>query len=299
MYSMVFLPLILAKTPISVNSCHGSKAGVSKVTIDDTLYDLTELTKHQLISTDSDPTGLIYTYKLQMCGLSTSKCPDGDLELTSGAMMQVYTNLDGESECCVIAQWDKTGQWKKIENGIQVVYHNGGDCGFGTPRRAVLNYICDPSMTEKDTQNNWAVTNNYCTYTATIKTKYACGSAVAGLSWGGVFIIAFLSTFVVYFLVGFIYNVRVEKTGCSKESIPHREFWISFPSLAADGFNYVKYLICKYINCSKDTPHGIPNECDSCSPDVDIYSVDYGTGNLGSNLLHKKKQKKNVCSDEI
>ncbi|KCV71853.1 hypothetical protein H696_01267 [Fonticula alba] len=84
-----------------------------------------------------------------------------------------------------------------------------------------------------------------CKYVVTWSTKYACAgkSSSGGISGGGVFLIIFFVTLILYFSIGAFYNYKFRGLQ-GIEILPNSEFWMSLPSYIKDGcrFTYQKIM---------------------------------------------------------
>jgi len=270
--------------------------GASKVTLDGHEFDFTKLAGSELNSSDPGPDGTTYEYHFHMCGNCNETCVGADIE--QGAVIQKYTDATGMSQCYVLSLWDNTGHWVKTDNGVQVTYRNGADCGNGNPRQTVVNLNCDPDV-DVPKDNSWKVSNTNCQYTVTMATADAC-TGDEGMGWGSAFMLTMLVTGLIYFVVGFGYNYRFEGSGFSAESIPHREFWSQFPGLVRDGICYTQDRATRWRESTarKATP-GIPSDSTVAGASASPGDAEYGTGsgNLGAGLLAGKKTP--ICSDDI
>jgi len=165
-------------------------------------------------------------------------------------MVEQIVSNGGTEDCYNLATWDAsvTPSYSGNSGGQWVFNYPTGDTDCGNPARTwVPTFVCDENI---DFAFD-SVSETYCTYYATIRTKYACtgntecsqsANSILGdnkLSDGWIFIIVLFVAFVLYWIVGYAVMAKtVNKDGGFKDyknNIPQRGFWIACPKLVAAG----------------------------------------------------------------
>jgi len=175
------------------------------------------------------------TYYINICGQTTTA---GDKECKGAAVCQMsavgdYNNAGQLSSQAVFASNDtEPGQ------GLIVKYSDGTRCNNGDPRQTTITLVCDPSV---DPLVDMVKEVSHCSYSVYIRSKYACGESVSG---GGdtvalVILLILVCGFVLYFVVGAVYQKKVKDAANLREMIIHNEFWCSLPYLVKDGVLFI------------------------------------------------------------
>lgn len=132
---------------------------------------------------------------------------------------------------------------------LQAIY-GGGDhipeslCPGGLRSNLVIEIVCDPNI--KDAPETFSVQGPECSSGNTIISfPHASGCPVRviskGLSTGSIMLIIIFVGFAVYLIGGVVFNLAVRKES-GTNLIPNKSFWLDFPSLVKDGFNF---MLCK------------------------------------------------------
>jgi len=134
--------------------------------------------------------------------------------------------------------------------GIVVTYSKGDACSSGDNRATSILIQCDPLV--EDPIFKPVEESTHCTYAVTMTSKYGCGkkSSSGGETFALVLLLILVCGFILYFLVGIIYQKKVKGATGGKELIIHNEFWFSLPGLVKDGVQFI-FHCCKkgdYVN---------------------------------------------------
>jgi len=129
--------------------------------------------------------------------------------------------------------------------GIMVKYSNGDKCSNGDPRTTTISITCDPYC--DDPLIDMVKEVAHCSYSVHITSKYGCGESVSG--GGGdtaalVILLILIIGFILYFVIGAIYQKKVKDAANLREMIIHNEFWCALPSLVKDGVMFI-FHCCK------------------------------------------------------
>jgi len=206
-------------------------------------YDLSKLSHSagdpDSLRTTDDQGNYVY---VNICGPSSEKCTSG----TSVCMREKDT-YDYISLGRLESQEFTESVDAEPGKGLQVTYSDGDDCDFGN-YQTVISLVCDE--TEQGTIDS--IDDGECWYRMTIRSKYACGKEASSTSSGDdgsgassgdvvalVILIVLLVGFVLYFVVGAIWQKKKNDASSFHEYIIHYEFWSSLPGLIKDGVLFI------------------------------------------------------------
>jgi len=202
-------------------------------------YDLTSLYHDSQFSDNlfyQDPSTSELTY-INICGDTTTYCdPSSPVCRRSGLWSTMgYGALATQT----IGLIEKEG----VESGKGVtVHYSGGDyCPGSSGTSSTIHIICGTDETITDVKLN----PDGCSIVATISSKAGCGEEVEypGASGGEIFamvvLILLLVGVILYIGIGMLVNWKVKGAQTVPEMIPHREFWVSIPSLIVDGCKFI------------------------------------------------------------
>jgi len=178
-----------------------------------------------------------YTYKLNVCGLTTD-----------AACGQAMCQYDGSgAKVAGLGKYDGTETWNYLDAskpaaGVKVGFTNGDSCWMGTPQTRIVNveFPCAGS----DAQTFTITESPKCTFTISIPTTKSCpggggggSGSSGGISGGTVFLIILLVVIPLYVGIGCVYKRK--KLGTSgNESCPNYDFWKEIPGYVRDGFRF-------------------------------------------------------------
>jgi len=221
--------------------------------------DLSCLSGKVLEASQSDDNGNIVTdYSFSIC--------DNSLSCDNGNVMAAQYPKDLAPRCFNVGIYDPSvnPKYSDISGGQWSFTYIGDPTDCPQPGREwIPSFICD-STTEYQIG---AVTEiQKCNYAVSIRTKFACvdkhyecndDQSSSTLSGGWIFIIIFLSVFVLYCIVGYIVMAKtVNKErgfGDFSNNIPNKTLWIKCIFLVIAGCSVTKeYLIQKLIKKNQD-----------------------------------------------
>jgi len=185
---------------------------------------------------------------VNLCGDTTTVCsPASPVCKRSG----LWSTMGfGELETQSIVLIEKEGVTS--DKGVTVHYGGGEYCPGSAGTSATIHVVCGTDETVTDV----VVGSDGCTLTITISSQAGCGIEVDynGTSSGEVFAIVVLVLLLVgviaYIVIGMVVNWKVKGVENVVDMIPHREFWMSIPSLVVDGCKFIGHGFKKgdYVN---------------------------------------------------
>eukprot|EP00484_Ammonia_sp_Unknown_P012291 CAMPEP_0197079086 /NCGR_PEP_ID=MMETSP1384-20130603/213446_1 /TAXON_ID=29189 /ORGANISM="Ammonia sp." /LENGTH=295 /DNA_ID=CAMNT_0042517959 /DNA_START=891 /DNA_END=1778 /DNA_ORIENTATION=- len=188
--------------------------------------------------------------------------------------------LQDETECIVMANWDNYGTLPSYEKGFErwtFNYSTGNDCN-GKPFVFLAYFSCDSAAGDYRILNAGSIGD--CMGFMSIDSKWACPGAihttplpeeVHSLSGGTIFLIVLAIGFLLYFVVGYvicaIINRRDHSFGDYESNIPHIVFWMRLPALVVAGCAFCRdfclALCCENALVSADkTDHLVEEKRD-------------------------------------
>jgi len=120
--------------------------------------------------------------------------------------------------------------------GIIVVYSNGDMCSSGTKRSTTIYLDCDESADEPLVM---PVEEDSCAYSVHISTKYACGYQGSSDTAALVILLILIFGFLLYFVLGAVYQKVAKGASTPREFIIHNEFWCALPGMIKDGVLFI------------------------------------------------------------
>jgi len=202
-------------------------------------YNLTSLFHESQFSDNlffQDPTTSELTY-INICGDTTTTCsPASPVCKRSGLWSTMgYGQLSSQSLSLIEKEGVESGK------GVTVHYSGGEYCPGSSGTSATIHVVCGTDEAVTDVK----ISSDGCSITAVISSKAGCGEEVnyPGASGGEVFatvvLILLLVGVILYIAIGMIVNWKVKGAQSIPEMIPHREFWMSIPSLIVDGCKFI------------------------------------------------------------
>jgi len=200
-----------------------------KFSTDTNKYDLSGLQKIMPVGGFKSSDNLS---RMGMCDNNAHECKNEQ------GFMAVFGDSSLNSCVVMLARWDTNSPPTAAElpisdspnGGLQLTFQSGDACPSVSTQKnyeVLVKLQCDETVESEDFLLK--LDEPPCTFSATMKTKYACpgagggGSSSGGLSGGSIFLIILLVTFVVYLVGGIFYQ---KKYGDEEDGmIPNKDVW--------------------------------------------------------------------------
>jgi len=175
-----------------------------------------------------------YTYYAGICANpQATNC-------VNGTVCQVAKKLSTSTICGRLPGFNFTDIPKSdtnYRNGIILNYYGGAPYANKVSiRRTQIVLICDPNA---GIGTITSVKEVAPVYTLTMSSQYACPTTGGGGLGGWIFVIIVLVGFVLYLILGFVYNIAIKKEPLGVSALPNSTFWFGLPGLIKDGCLFV------------------------------------------------------------
>jgi len=233
-----------------------SSAADCKFEVDGLIYDISPL---QNLTVSGNQTwkqpegGNIYLQTF--CSVLPEGCPSGD-GITECVSCQTGSTPGSKSYCNgVTNQANATTLDPKLFNGTKgfmLQYLNGTKGCTPYQRSTWISLICDPNEANQGITDVMEMPTDKrplgfgCVYLMNFSTPHVCNPYTSsGFGAGWVIVIIIIVAFVLYMLLGAVYNWRIKKS-TGAQILPNLDFWKQFPYYVKDGFLFSYYkLTCK------------------------------------------------------